>query len=77
MSEKKDDDSERISLSAHTRSAMRERAKVGYPLEGQDLMLSIRQVRTVGPKERIGLRIHAFIRTGCIWNPRSRDRATT
>jgi hypothetical protein len=27
---------ERISLSAHTRSAMRERAKVGYPLEGQD-----------------------------------------
>lgn len=65
MSEEKDD-SERISLSAHTRSAMRERAKVGYPLEGQDLMWTIRQVRTVGPKKKIALRIHAFIRAGCI-----------
>lgn len=27
---------QQISLSARTRSAMRERAKVGYPLEGQD-----------------------------------------
>lgn len=34
---------------------MRERAKVGYPLEGQDLMLTIRQVRTVGPKEKTAL----------------------
>lgn len=32
---------ERISLSARTRSAMRERAKVGYPLEGQDYKVDL------------------------------------
>ncbi|KIK48834.1 hypothetical protein CY34DRAFT_797618 [Suillus luteus UH-Slu-Lm8-n1] len=52
---------------------MRERAKVGYPLEGQDLMLTIRQVRTVGPKEKTALRTLAFIRAGCMCNPRSRE----
>lgn len=34
-------------------------------------MLTIRQVRTVGPKEKTALRTLAFIRAGCMCNPRS------